>query len=335
MTGQRPQRLSPAVVHTLFLRLARHAPSLRRSGRPPPRLDAVAAVVQRLAVLLSAGVTPVSAWAYLDESAPPLAARVARRVAAGESVGDAILGDLEQQGSAHESAWRGLAAAWMVATHAGAPLATSLRGFADSLRALALAQREIEVSLAAPQATARLVMALPVVGVGFGVVLGLDPLRVLFSTVPGLICLVAGVTLMAGARWWNRRLIAAAQPRDLTPGLRCDLMAIAVAGGGALDRAETLVAESLVAAGFGEGLDDAAVRAVLALSRRAGVPAAELLRSEATEARRAASAAAAARASVLAVRLVLPLGVCVLPAFMLLGVAPLLVAVIQSTVAGI
>jgi tight adherence protein B len=81
--------------------------------------------------------------------------------------------------------------------------------------------------------------------------------------------------------------------------------------------------------------DAAAVEAVLALSRRAGVPAAELLRSEAEEARRAARADAAAKASVLAVRLMLPLGLCVLPAFMLLGVAPLLLAVITSTISGI
>ena len=39
-------------------------------------------------------------------------------------------------------------------------------------------------------------------------------------------------------------------------------------------------------------------------------------------------------AAVLAVRLMIPLGVCVLPAFMALGVAPLLIAVISSTVAG-
>ena len=64
------------------------------------------------------------------------------------------------------------------------------------------------------------------------------------------------------------------------------------------------------------------------------MPAGELLRSEAEETRREARASAAAAASVLAVKLMLPLGLCVLPAFMLLGVAPLLLAVITSTVSG-
>jgi tight adherence protein B len=38
------------------------------------------------------------------------------------------------------------------------------------------------------------------------------------------------------------------------------------------------------------------------------------------------------RASTLAIKLMLPLGLCVLPAFMVLGVFPLLVSVITSTV---
>ncbi len=71
---------------------------------------------------------------------------------------------------------------------------------------------------------------------------------------------------------------------------------------------------------------------VLDLSRRAGVPAGELLRSEAEEARRAARSDAQVKAAALGVRLMLPLGLCILPAFMALGVIPLLITVISSTV---
>ena len=70
---------------------------------------------------------------------------------------------------------------------------------------------------------------------------------------------------------------------------------------------------------------------VLDLSRRAGVPAAALLRSEAEQARRTARSDAEEKAARLAVTLMLPLGLCILPAFMLLGVAPLMIAVISST----
>jgi tight adherence protein B len=301
-------------------------------ARDAPRLAGVASTVQRLAVLLAAGVPPTSAWRYLAES--PTVAGVDAAIRGGMPVAEAIVAQLPRVAAGERAAWRGLAAAWWVAADVGAPLAPSLREFAASLRSLSEAQREIAVALSAPVATARLVMALPAVGLLFGFSLGFDTLGVLFTTVPGLACLALGIALMLAALAWNRRLVAAAQPRDLTPGLRFELTAIAVTGGGALDRAVASVSEALHRCGLEAVGDESGVEAVLDLSRRAGVPAAELLRSEAEEARRSARAEAAAHASVLAVRLMLPLGLCVLPAFMVLGVAPLLIAVITSTVSG-
>ena len=279
-------------------------------------LESVAAVMQRLAVLLAAGVAPASAWGYVDEEV----AAVARR-------GEPITATL----AARTDAWRGLAAAWQVATEAGAPLAPALRTFAASLRSLAQAGREVDTALAGPVATARMVMVLPVVGVLFGMVLGFNTLATLFTTVPGLVCLATGAALMLIAHRWNRRLVARARPRDLTPGIRCELLAIALGGGVSIERATASVDAALAAAGVAAD-ENAAVDAVLNLSRSAGVPAAELLRAEAEERRREASARALEAASVLAVRLMLPLGLCILPAFMLVGVAPLLLAVISSTV---
>ncbi|MEO7348628.1 MAG: hypothetical protein ABIW32_02015 [Terrimesophilobacter sp.] len=75
--------------------------------------------------------------------------------------------------------------------------------------------------------------------------------------------------------------------------------------------------------------------AVFDLSQRAGVPAGALLRSEADRIRREASSAAERTAETLAVTLMLPLGLCVLPAFMLLGVAPLMISVLSSTIGGL
>ena len=276
----------------------------------------MASVVQRLAVLLAAGVAPVSAWTYVDGE-----------VARAASIPTALI---ERGG-----AWRGLAAAWRVATEAGAPLAPALRTFAASLRALAQASRETSTALAGPVATARMVMALPAVGVLFGMVLGFNTIEVLFTTPPGIACLVAGIVLLLTARSWNRRLVRRARPRDLTPGLHFDLMAIAMAGGASLERAAESVDTAIAASGLDTSDEVARLDEVLELSRSAGVPASELLRSEADEARRDAAAFALEAASVLAVRLMLPLGLCILPAFMLVGVAPLLIAVISSTVAGL
>ena len=312
-------------------------------ARKTPPLEPVASIVQRLAVLLSAGVAPGSAWGYLAESqSGPIGQRLSAIAArsAGGPIAEAILSELPapEDSRAHRSApasdttaWRGLAAAWLVATDAGASLAPSLRDFAESLRDLARTQRELGVALAGPAATAKMVMVLPLVGVLFGLALGFDTLGVLFTTVPGGICLVLGVALMLAARSWNRRLLRAAAPGDLTPGLHLELLAIAVSGGASIDRARQAVAEAREHCDLPDSDDGTAVDEVLDLSRRAGVPAAALLRSEAEQTRRAARSDAEEKAATLTVTLMLPLGLCVLPAFMLLGVAPLMIAVISST----
>jgi tight adherence protein B len=294
-----------------------------------PRVAAIAAVVQRLAVLLAGGIAPVAAWGYLDEGDPT--AGIAAMCLVGSTVPDAIVAACAAESRPDQLAWRGLATAWAVATDVGSPLAPTLRDFADSLRDLAQAQREITVALAAPTATARLVLALPLVGVFFGLLLGFDTLGTLFTTPIGWVCLGVGGGLMFGATRWNRRMVRRAQPRDLTPGLAFDLLAIAVAGGGSLDRARSAVAAAIEQFSLDGTLATDGTEEVLDLSRRAGIPAAELLRSEATERRRQARADVSARAQALSVRLMIPLGVCVLPAFMVLSVVPILATVLHGT----
>lgn len=350
----------------------------RERAHAPPAIEEVAAVTERLAVLLAAGVPPASAWAYLADDGRSGA--VARQVAAAAATGGHIAAELAAAaadvaapsgvGASHHprrgrhsargsprrralgafsalsrrggtgarendvtDAWRGLAAAWFVATESGAPLAQSLRALAASFRALGQTQRDLDVALAGPAATARMVMALPAVGVLFGMGLGFNPLQTLFATPPGLVCLAVGTLLLWAGIRWNRWMLRSATPTDRTPGLAIDLMAVALRGGFSLDRAGALVAEARMR--FLGNTDGEAERieSVLALAARAGVPAAELLRSEAEARRRDARSHGQRAAAALAVRLMMPLGVCVLPAFMVVGVAPVLLAIVSSTVA--
>ncbi|MEO6505640.1 MAG: type II secretion system F family protein [Terrimesophilobacter sp.] len=314
-------------------------------------LEPVAAVVQRLAVLLAAGVAPASAWQYLADAGGPQSRRlknIVRALGAGTTISDAIVATVQTEAvrrraapalrrrpgpdAPDAAAWRGLAAGWFVATSAGAPLASSLRDFAAGLRDLAQTERDLATALAGPVATAKLVMVLPAVGILFGVVLGFNSLAALFSSVPGFICLGTGTALLLAARAWNHGLLARARPAIRTPGLAMDLMAIAVSGGASLARANEVVAQARERCGIqADGVDS--IAEVLELSRRAGVPAAALLRSAADEARRQARSSGEQKAATLAVTLMLPLGLCVLPAFMLLSVAPLLIAILSSTVA--
>ena len=352
----------------------------RRRNDDEPPIEAVAAVTQRLAVLLSAGVSPVSAWGYLLPTEPtsgvsprgaapaagPVAAlagvptdadvsaavpaaassastaRIIRAAALagarGDGVADAVAAEARALGGQLGDAWLGLAAAWDVATRAGAPLAACLRDLAASFRELGQLHRDLAVALAGPRSTARMVMALPLIGIVFGAMMGFNALAA-FLTVPGAVCLAAGACLMVAANRWNGRLLRSARARDPTPGLELDLTAIGMAGGGSMERARALARSAaerfgLDRAGPNEGAASSdRIDRVLELSARAGVPAAELLRSEADQARRDARSDGQRRAAALAVTLMLPLGVCVLPAFMLVGVVPLILTVLSSTLA--
>jgi tight adherence protein B len=302
--------------------------------RPPSQLPEVASVTQRLAVLLNAGLTPLSAWRHVAKGRSPESVAMAVAVSSDEHGGvpERIVRASESLSSLDRQAWNSLAAAWFVAGQAGAPLAGALRTHARALRMLVQVQREVATALSAPAATARMVLTLPIVGLVFGALLGFDTLGVLATTPIGWGCLVGGGGLIVVAVRWNRRLVRSATPTRAAPGMECELMAIAVSGGGSLVQARTVVAGALER--FGLPGDGDRLEEVLQLSQEAGVPAAELLRAEADELRRAADADARAAAAALSVQLMLPLGLCVLPAFMVLGVLPLMVAVISSTVAG-
>lgn len=109
--------------------------------------------------------------------------------------------------------------------------------------------------------------------------------------------------------------------------MQAELVAVALSGGASVERALRLVDES-PASRHG---DEARILSVLDLSRAAGVPAAELLRASAAQDRHRSRIDGRLRAAKLSTQLLIPLGVCTLPAFLLLGVAPLLLSVLMST----
>lgn len=325
----------------------------RRSGprRPArPAVEEIGSIAEKLAVLISAGVSPVSAWQLVAASEGRVgvgvgsdvevrggvAGAVAERTGRGMPVADAIVASAA--GAGEHAAWSMLATAWFVATEAGASLARCLVDIAAALRDLGRVEREVAAVLSGPRATTRLVLVLPFVSLGSGLLLGLDTVQVLVSTPAGWVCAGAGLTLVLIGRAWSHWLLRRGRRHDQAPGLALDLVAVAVGGGGSASGATELVSEALRRYGprppSGDVRGDREHRqiaAVLSLAALAGAPPAELLRAEAVRLRRDAIGAASERAAALGVQLMLPLGLCVLPAFLLLSVAPVLLGVLRST----
>lgn len=100
-----------------------------------------------------------------------------------------------------------VAAAWAISRRTGAALADVLEHIADSHRRTVEVKRSLAVELAGPRATARLMSMLPVVGVGFAVMLGADPLGWFTSSWPGALCLCGGVCLNAAGFLWINRIV--------------------------------------------------------------------------------------------------------------------------------
>ena len=313
-------------------------------GTAVEEVEEIAALVRRLAVLLGAGLHPERAWQQLappggrprrsdgavravvrEVAAGPRATPLAERIARAASVvGESGPGDAAR-------AWRALATGLEVADRTGAPLAVALTRLADTLVAVGRVRRDAGTALAGPVATARTVLLLPGAGLLLAAGLGFDPLRILLTTVPGAACLLAGATLVTLGWRWNRRLVRAATPADPAPGLVLDLVATAMAGGSSVPRATSIVRLACERNGLPVGSDLERVHDVVAEAARTGAPVAVLLRGEADRARRDASTWAERAAARLGARLMLPLGACILPAFLAVGVVPMLMAVVSST----
>ncbi len=118
-----------------------------------------------------------------------------------------------ERGVDEERTWRSLAACWAVCTDAGHGLAAGVERLEAGLRATEEQRRAVEAELAGPRATAGLLAVLPLAGIGLAAALGADPLHVLLHTLPGLVCLGAGLVTDLLGWLWTRALVRRALDR--------------------------------------------------------------------------------------------------------------------------
>ncbi len=102
---------------------------------------------------------------------------------------------------------RAVVAAAHLSEGLGAPLAGVLDRIAEAVAADEEAEGERRAALAGPRATAQVLAWLPVLGVGLGMLLGADPVRVVLSGGLGTTAALLGVLLVVLGRWWTAALL--------------------------------------------------------------------------------------------------------------------------------
>ncbi len=248
---------------------------------------------------------------------------------------------------------RGLAAAVALSHRAGVPLADVLEALQDELEAGRDAEAARDGALAGPAMSATVMTWLPVAGVALAA--GVDPASVtlLVASPLGWVLLAGAAVLSVAGRAWMAALVRRARRAGTDPpgavgsGTVLRLLECALASGAdaitALDRVGEAVGEpsgerlcstamSLRRGrGWAEAWADAdevgrIVEPALRRSVAVGsspAPALAAARRRLARERASAAQAAAARAGV---TLVLPVSLCLLPAFVLVAVIPLVVA---------
>jgi tight adherence protein B len=251
------------------------------------------------------------------------------------------------------------AAALGLGAELGGAAARSLDGVAGTLRDRNGVRREVRALSAQARASALVIGTAPVVFLV--VVAAADPGAVgfLVGSPVGLLCLASGLGLDAVGAWWMRRIVAraevdrdpvAAQQADVIDlfvlalgaglNLRLALTAVArhappawaVALGGVVDQVDRgqRVGDALDALPLTLGEPARPVVRVLAGAERYGTPLLPALDRLALDARLDRRRRAEEAARRVPVKLLFPLVLCVLPAFGMLTVAPLLAGALES-----
>ena len=227
-------------------------------------------------------------------------------------------------------AWSGVSCVITIADEAGAPLADVLWRVSQSLRQQLQIERELDVVTKAPKLTVRVLVILPFLGLLMASALGVNAWGFLVGTTLGRTSGVVALALLITAVVWMRTMMARAIPAPGDRGLPFELFAIAASGGVlpeiALERVR------LVLHNHDLFHDDDELSALARISRRVGVPVSTLAASEASWAREKVRLDAEEAHAALAVALLIPLGLLILPAFALVAVVPVVVTLLGEVI---
>lgn len=313
-----------------------HAPANVVARKPPP--VSAALVLAQVSARLRAGASAEAAW---DEALSPLAPRAPTGVDNhGVPTALAHIPQLQPVAGA-------ITAACHLTHHLGVALADILDAILLGVEDAEAAAQEQAVARAGPQLTARLLTALPAAGVVTALALGAPLWQYATDLGAGSAVTALGVALWSLGHAWSATLIRRSQGGEgVDRVVLAELVAAALAAGSSIPRAISAVGRAAGVAGLESsakllqlGADLEACTQHLRGPYRAlvhalgpawfhGAAPLPLLELLAQRWRRERAGLAREAAQRLAVKLVLPLGLCLLPAFICLGVVPVVVTLL-------
>lgn len=311
-------------------------------------------IMQALVLLdadLRAGASPQVALSSALNVAP--SGYCAHTLAACRGTGEIAAG-LQADSREHgEITWALLGSCWAVSERYGASLSTMLRHVLGVCRQQRRAEQQLRAQLAAPQAGAKLLAGLPILGLGLGFLLGANPISWLLGSAVGLAVLVIAICFEGAGLWWVSRIVKKAKDVNdhksalsRSVPLAAYLVASSAKAGVSLPAALEATARALgepigqhlmkVLKKLRLGADPTAAWAPLIEVRELSLLAQVMARSAVTGAAVSDSLLVVAeaaqdelatdserRARVAGVKVVAPLALCFLPAFLLVTVIPI------------
>lgn len=202
----------------------------------------------------------------------------------------------------------------------GAPLGPTLKILEQFDNAKADFEAEIKSSQAVPRATRTLLLWLPGFALALGQLVGLDPLASLGSGFGIASFAIASGLIFLGARW-SKSMLFKTQGSFLKPA--SDLLAfqLAILSGVGLFEAKKLAPES--------GNAEHAIQELTSLAMETGVGLSLLIEARVKGLILKGRTEALVSARALSVRLLIPLGLTVLPAFLILTTIPMLIGIVN------
>ena len=207
----------------------------------------------------------------------------------------------------------------------GLPIARTCRLVAERFEAAESMRRSLLSAFQAPQSTAKLVAWLPLLSLGVAQLAGLDPLDALVSNHLAQVSVALGAMLLSVGWLIMRRMLAKRAPELSDDVELLDVFADSLQSGLATNDCLNQSMDFVFGGrevGESESWSVVEAKRLVDFATANGVRLADLLRAAASSRRASNRAGQQSAIERLSVQLMIPLGLVVLPAFVLIGVAP-------------